>query len=176
MDGTAADRRQWVLAAVADHEAALRRYAARMLRDEHAAADAVQHVFLQLCRQTPERIGGRLAPWLFQVCRNKVLDMLRRRQRMEPLAEAACPAVTADPAAAAEEADLTQQLEAMLRCLPDGQREALALWSEGLPYQQIAAVTGQSEGNVRVMVHRAFKRLRENRVVRELLGWEVKTI
>jgi DNA-directed RNA polymerase specialized sigma24 family protein len=40
------------------------------------------------------------------------------------------------------------------------QREALTLWSEGFAYREIAAITGRTEGNVRVVVHRALNTLR----------------
>ena len=75
-----------------------------------------------------------------------------------------------DPADVADRNDLYRQLGAMVDQLPTGQREALALWAEGFDYRQIAKVTGRRENSVRVMVHRAIKRLREMPVVRHLLA------
>jgi RNA polymerase sigma factor (sigma-70 family) len=45
--------------------------------------------------------------------------------------------------------------------LPPSQREAIDLWCEGFSYREISRIAGQSEGNVRVLVHRAIKQLKE---------------
>jgi DNA-directed RNA polymerase specialized sigma24 family protein len=44
--------------------------------------------------------------------------------------------------------------------LPVPQREVLALWSEGFSYREIAGITARTEGNIRVLVHRALAALR----------------
>ena len=76
---TTTARRQWVLAALERHEAPLTRYTLRLLGEEDSAREAVQHAFLQLCEQSPEELEGREAQWLYTVCRNKALDLIRGR-------------------------------------------------------------------------------------------------
>ncbi len=71
-------RRECVTAALQQCEGALVRYAARMLGDLHSAADVVQHAFLQLCDQNP--LPEDPKPWLFKVCHNRILDLLRRQR------------------------------------------------------------------------------------------------
>lgn len=167
-------RREWVLAAVEQYEAPLVRFAWRLVGDEHAARDIVQHVFLRLCDQTPEELEGRMVQWLFAVCRNKAIDWLRGRKRSSGGGEVElprCPSHEPDPAAAAEQRDLVQQLGRWITELPAGQREAISLWVEGLSYRQIAETLETSEGNVRVLMHRAIKRLRENASARR---WEAR--
>ena len=61
----------WVLEAVEAYELPLLRYARRLLNDLDLANDAVQHAFVKLCEQSQEHLQGRVAPWLFRVCRNK---------------------------------------------------------------------------------------------------------
>jgi len=159
------ERREWVLEAVEKYEAPLVRFAWRLVGDEHTARDIVQHVFLRLCDRTPEELEGRMAQWLFAVCRNKAIDWLRWRKRSSGSGELElprCPSHEPDPAAAAEQRDLIQQLGRLIGDLPAGQREAISLWVEGLSYHQIAETLETSEGNVRVLMHRAIKRLREN--------------
>ena len=166
------DRRQWVLEAVDQYEIRLLRFAARLLGDEDAARDAVQQAFLQLCGQSPQRLHGRVGPWLFAVCRHYAIDVLRKREAASPGREveaADCCAVSLDPAEAAEQADLYRTINRLVDQLPLVQREALSLWSEGFSYQQIAEVTCTSEGNVRVIVHRALKRLRQHVIVQKLI-------
>src|SRR6185436_5663544 len=79
-------QREWVLTALEQFEGRLVRYATRLLGDEHAARDAVQHTFLRLCHTSAEEMGERLAAWLFTVCRNRVLDVLRQAGREAPFA------------------------------------------------------------------------------------------
>ena len=157
-------RRQWVLAVLDRYEAPLVRYAARLLGDGDSAREAVQHAFLQLCQRSPEEFhNGREAPWLFRVCRNKALDLIRLRQRQTGQSEADLAAVVGrepDPAELAERQDLCGELARLVAQLPAGQREAIDLWCEGFSYREISRIAGQSEGNVRVLVHRAIKQLR----------------
>src|SRR5438132_1705975 len=67
----------WVRSAVERFEGPLILYASRVLGDAEAARDVVQDTFLRLCAQTRAQVDGRLAEWLFTVCRNRSLDVLR---------------------------------------------------------------------------------------------------
>jgi RNA polymerase sigma-70 factor (ECF subfamily) len=152
-----------VLAVLDRYEAPLVRYAAGIVGDGDSAREAVQHAFLQLCEQTSEELRGREAPWLFRVCRNKALDLVRLRRRHAGDGEADLAALAGrepDPAEAAERQDLAGELGRMLAQLPQNQREAIQLWCEGFSYREIAKIAAQSEGNVRVLVHRGIKELR----------------
>jgi RNA polymerase sigma factor (sigma-70 family) len=173
----AEQRREWVLAALERYEAALVRYAMRLVGDEDAARDAVQHAFLRLCEQPPEAVEGHVAPWLFAVCRNKAVDCLRLRRRAGghrlgagDLELPHCPSRETDPATAVERRDLHQRLSQLVDRLPRGQREAITLWAEGFPYGEIAEILSTTEGNVRVLMHRAIKRLRQHPLVRHLIA------
>ena len=167
------DRREWVLSALAEHEARLARFAARLLRDEEAARDVVQHAFLRLCDESPVELEGRLAQWLFTVCRNRAVDVLRARKRttsleqLDALSEASD---EPDPAVTVERQELYRRLSDLVAELPSNQREAVDLWTEGFTHAEIAQITGHSEGNVRVLVHRALKTLRRHPVARQLVG------
>jgi RNA polymerase sigma-70 factor (ECF subfamily) len=157
-------RRQWVLAVLDRYEAPLVRYAAGIVGDGDSAREAVQHAFLQLCEQVPDELRGREAPWLFRVCRNKALDLVRLRRRHAGDGETDLAALAGrepDPAQAAERQDLCGELGRLLAELPDNQREAIHLWCEGFTYREISRVAGQSEGNVRVLVHRGITKLRQ---------------
>jgi DNA-directed RNA polymerase specialized sigma24 family protein len=53
--------------------------------------------------------------------------------------------------------------------LPPPQREAIDLWCEGFTAQEIAAITGRTEGHVRVLTHRGLAALRGHPSIRGLL-------
>ena len=75
----------WVRDAVASFEGPLTLYAARLLHDADRARDVVQETFLKLCSSDQASIDGHLAEWLFTVCRNRALDVLRKENRMTQL-------------------------------------------------------------------------------------------
>jgi RNA polymerase sigma-70 factor (ECF subfamily) len=181
MDATS-DGHGWILAAVDAYELPLVRYARRLLGDVDLAADAVQHAFVQLCGQSRATAGENPAPWLFRVCRNRALDHLRQAGRERSLVEEGTDhgaGVTepqlvadraADPAAAVEQRELAARLRDLLRELPPPQREAIDLWCEGFTAKEIAAITGRTEGHVRVLTHRGLTTLRSHPSIRGLLA------
>lgn len=179
---TTGDGHGWVLAAVDAYELPLVRYARRLLGDADLAADAVQHAFVSLCGASPAVVGDRVAPWLFRVCRNRAIDHLRRAGRERSLVETEREADDTqppaakiadrgvDPATVAEGRELVSLLRELLRELPEPQREAIDLWCEGLTAKEIAAVTGRTEGHVRVLTHRGLTALRSHPAVRSQLA------
>lgn len=173
-----ADAHSFVTEAVERYEEALLRYARRLLGDLDLAHDAVQHTFLKLCGESRAAVGQRLGPWLFAVCRNRSVDLLRRGSRERPLGPASAahggttsdpPASReADPASAAEDHDLAGRLLDLVAALPPAQGEAIELWCQGFTYRQIAEITGRQEGHVRVLAHRGLTKLRAHPLVRDL--------
>ena len=120
--------------------------------------------FCSFASNPPSELHGREAPWLYRVCRNKALDLLRLRRRHAGDGEAELAVLAGrepDPAEAFERQDLCGELGRMLEDLPQGQREAIHLWCEGFSYREISRIAGHSEGNVRVLVHRGIAKLRQ---------------
>jgi RNA polymerase sigma-70 factor (ECF subfamily) len=131
---------------------------------------------LRLCEQQPEEIGERLAQWLYTVCRNRALDLVRQGRREKVNGEQVGWAVPVEiqdggqsPPYAAEQAELHEVLRVLVECLPASQREAIDLWADGFSYVEIGGIIGKSEGHVRVLVHRGLKALREHPQVRALM-------
>jgi RNA polymerase sigma-70 factor (ECF subfamily) len=175
-------RRDWVLTALDQYERRLLRYAQRLMGDLDEARDVVQFVFLRLCDESPDKIGERLAQWLYTVCRNRALDILRANGRSvgwavptaKELGGQSPPYESAsredDPADSAEQAELYALLRQLVTCLPPSQREAIDLWAEGFSYAEISRIVDRHEGHIRVLVHRGLKALREHPQVRLLLN------
>src|SRR5262245_40748162 len=102
------DRRAWVLAALDQFEGRLLRYAQRLLGNLDEARDVVQHAFLRLCDQSPDQIGDHLAQWLYTVCRNRALDILRHSGREKSNGQVGCDKASSEadgPPSAAETAE-----------------------------------------------------------------------
>lgn len=156
--------RDWILAAVKRFERPLLAYVRRLLPDADRGRDVVQDAFLQLCRQSQVELEPRLAPWLFAVCRRKVIDILRKDHRMiatlDPVADP--PARGADPTQPAETTDTARVVLARLAELPAEQTEAVRLrFHNQFSYREIADVMGLTESHVGVLLHTALKTLRQ---------------
>ena len=160
-----ADDVQRIASALSRYEGPLLRYASRLLGDVDRARDVVQDTFLRLCREDPARLDGRLAPWLFTVCRNRVIDVQRQDGRVEALDERALEAQPSSAPGPARVLEAREDLESVLRLLatlPASQQEVVRLkFQAGLSYQEIASVTGLTVNHVGVLLHNALKSLRE---------------
>lgn len=151
--------------AVPEFESILTGYACNLTGDLEMARDVVQDTFIKLYAQDPAKLDGPgLKAWLFTVCRNRALDLMRRRRRLvsmeeNPVDHLADPAPTPDDYAADQ--DETELVLRSFKRLPANQAEVLRLkFRHDLSYQEIAEVTGLSASNVGFLIHTGLKRLR----------------
>ena len=98
---------------------------------------------------------------LFKIARNALIDHTRRINRDDSLGE-----TLQDPSIGTERLLMIRQeyqtVFSAIRQLEITEREILTLASDGdFSYREIAELTGTSEGNVRVKVHRARKQLKK---------------
>ena len=124
-----------------------------------------QDTFLRLCRVPEEKVGNHVRQWLFAVCRNRAMDVLKKENRMttvsqrEALDRAGC---DGDPTISAERKEAVRMAVAVLETLPTNQQEVIRLKVQnGLSYREISEVTGLSVSNVGFLMHRGIKTLRE---------------
>jgi RNA polymerase sigma-70 factor (ECF subfamily) len=156
---------EFTRSALLKFEQRLLRYAAHLIGDPDRAREVVQDTFLKLCSQKPARIRKYLAQWLFTVCRNRALDLLRKERRMTSLSEARLEDLTdcsVQPAESAEQQDQLVHALKVLSTLPANQQEVLRLKFQGdLSYLEISRTTGLSTGNVGFLIHTGLKTIRE---------------
>jgi len=169
-------------AALTRYEGPLLRYAVRLTGDAELAREIVQDTFVRLCeRRAPQeaepnciQFGAEAirressrdgqGPWLFAVCRNRALDLLKRRRTRRSAGNEA--EVVAGPAqspdAALERHDEHARVLGLLATLPERQQQVVRLkFQAGLSYKEIAEVMGLSATNVGFLIHVAIKSLRE---------------
>lgn len=155
----------WVRDAMARYETPLIRYAQRFTGRLELAQDVVQDTFIKLCTAYQAQLDGHLAPWLYRVCRNRALDVMKKEQRMQPLSEermALEPSTAAPPNVHAENQETGAIIQDAIRQLPDPQEEAFRLkFQDRLSYKEISAVTGLTTNQVRYHIHSALKTLRQ---------------
>jgi RNA polymerase sigma-70 factor (ECF subfamily) len=144
----------------------LRSLAARRMQNRGDVEDAVQDALLTVhaVRHTydPTRPFG---PWLVAIANRRIVDVLRRRGRVEsretPL-DAEHETFAAHEANYHEAASEGRALRDAVESLPPGQREAIRLLKlNEMSLKEAAAVSGMSVAALKVATHRALKNLRK---------------
>jgi RNA polymerase sigma factor (sigma-70 family) len=155
--------RSWLRDAMDRFEQPLLRYAARIAGDGEAARDVVQDVFCRLAQQPRDKVEGKLAEWLYTVCRNRALDVRRKESRMHDASDTALatrPSADPGPSALAETRDVGRKVTRLIADLPETQQEVLRLkFEHGLSYAEISRITSLSVSNVGYLLHVAIKTL-----------------
>ena len=147
--------------AVDRHYKLVYQVAAGLLGDAAEAQDVTQETFTQYWQHGAE--AEHTKAWLIRVARNRCLDRLRRRNRIEYREPEAMPeaAERHDALDIAELDELTQQLRCAVDSLPEPQRSIVLLFSlQGMSGRDCAEALGLSVNQVKVYLHRARARLR----------------
>ncbi|HLZ68269.1 MAG TPA: sigma-70 family RNA polymerase sigma factor [Dehalococcoidia bacterium] len=128
------------------------------------AEDLTQQVFLQAWRAIAryQRTGAPFIAWLLTIAHNLIVSFYRQAKDR--------PALDLDPVAAERwsnpehevlaEYDRLAVRAAVLRLKPEQQHVVTMRFLENFDYATIAGALGKSEGNVRVIQHRALNELR----------------
>lgn len=158
------EHQEWIRLCVTEHQQALVAYSVKFLGDVSRAQDIVQEAFIRLCREPREKIVPRERQWLFTVCRNLAMDILRKEKKMTQLDQDMIekhPSPEPSPADGAENREEGQNLLSLLERLPANQREAIRLkFLHDMSYKEISDVTGLSVGNVGFLIHTGLKQMR----------------
>ena len=163
--GAARAGEEWALAALwRAHQRALLAWLATMVGD--AADDVASETWIDVARGLRGFSGDEIAfrSWLFTIARRRAVDHLRHQDRRresavadERLGDRAAPT---DVAEQAESSLALGHALAVVDQLSPDQREVILLCVlGGLRPAQAAPVLGKSEGAVRVLQHRALRRL-----------------
>jgi RNA polymerase sigma-70 factor (ECF subfamily) len=134
------------------HLPRLRRFA-RALTGQQADADDIVQIAVEraLMRLDQFQPGTRLDAWLLTIVRNAWLDEARSRQRRAKVfADAELGERVGDGGEAAAHAKLeANEVRKAMQCLPEEQREAVALVCvDGLAYREAAEVMGVPIGTL----------------------------
>lgn len=141
-------------------------YARYRVRDAQIAEDITSQVFERALRKIgsyrPEQ--GAFAHWLFAIARNAVRDHYRSKRRWRWLPFDLLgdrPGHDPQPDEVSVRDETWARVLAAVAQLDERERELVALkFGARLTHREIAALTGLSESNVSVILHRTVKRLR----------------
>ena len=136
----------------------------RLVVSHDDAEDALQETFIKIFTKADTFKGDSLEAWCYKIATNEALMTLRRRthvfQSLDSLnGELANLVVTESAPDADRSAVLFQQA---IMQLSTQQRIAFNLrYYDELPYDQISAITGKSEGTLRTNYHYAVEKIKE---------------
>lgn len=127
--------------------------------DDTLAADASQEVFIKVWQHMDSfRQESSLSTWIYRIAVNVCLTYLKKPSRKKEIQSDQLPEIKS------EEYDpiVEERLKKMYQCislLEDASRIMILMVLENIPYPEIARVTGITEENVRVRIHRIKKQL-----------------
>lgn len=141
---------------VKDWSDALFRFAWKCTGNEEDARDITQGSFEVLWQKKESVAAEKAKPFLFQVAYNQSVDMYRKKGRIQYQEE-----LKQGSGYQLSNPDLKRVLDRALAQL-DEQARALVLLKdyEGYHYDEIGQITGLSESQVKVYLHRARKTLK----------------
>lgn len=134
----------------------------RMLRNAHDAEDVTQDTFVKAWRHLASfRPQNSFSTWLFTIARRTALNHLRARRPTEELGEHD-QVMPENPRDAATDREYAESIWNLARRLKPDQYEVLWLcYGEGFSVNEIARIMNTNSLRVRVLLHRARKRLAE---------------
>lgn len=143
----------------------LYRTAFRLMGNAMDAEDMVQEAYLKLWERCND-LGhvANMEAYCTSLIRHICIDAFRRKRPEEdsPPPEEFPLTDNEDAATALERQDEAEQLTSLINRLPEGQRTVMTLHDvEGCSYEEIEEATGFTAVNIRVMLSRARKKIRE---------------
>jgi len=140
--------------------------ARKMVIDHDDADDVTQEVFIKVHKAIDNfREDAQLYTWLYRIATNECLNFMKKKRRrfFLPIGDAEgelAEKIEAIPSVSGEE--VQKKLQKALLTLPDKQRLVFNLkYYEDMSYEQMAEVTGTSEGALKASYHHAVKKIED---------------
>ncbi|MGI9473872.1 MAG: RNA polymerase sigma factor [Rubripirellula sp.] len=153
----------WLGLVFREHQRQLLAYATHLMGDADRAGDVVQDAFVRLCKQPRDQVEDRVRQWLYTVCRNRAMDILKKENRMKALDDANGSQVSrdGDPQRMAQRRDTARKAGTLIGALPKHQQEVIRLKVESdMSYREISELTGLTVSNVGYLLHTGLKSIR----------------
>ena len=137
-------------------------YARLVCGDLETARDAAADTFLKLCAME-EIDETRIAAWLYRSCRNRAIDIVRRRKFRAEFDDGELEKISDETSLSVVGSEMRRQyLLSLIAALPANQREILMLrFFVGLEYCEISEVMEIPMGSIGTTISRALKNIKQ---------------
>ncbi len=145
------------------HLDAIYRYFFFQTKDKFLAEDLAQDVFIRIWKAIDhyDEEKGAFTSWMYRIAHNLLIDHYRGKKTLS-LKEGIEASYSEDWLEKLEKNEKIQTIKGELDSMPDDYKEVVVLrFFEDLKVEEVAEIMGKSEENVRVIQHRAIRKLRE---------------
>ncbi|MFD1631958.1 RNA polymerase sigma factor [Pseudopedobacter beijingensis] len=129
--------------------------------DEESANDLLQETFIKVWQNLDKfRNQAMISTWIYRIAVNTCLTHLRKENRQAK--DELTPSIIAEHKE--EISEKQEQIKTLYKCiaqLEETDRLIITMVLDELPYNEIAEISGISEGNLRVKIHRIKNKLTE---------------
>lgn len=139
------------------------RYFFFQLHDKFLAEDLAQEVFIKVWRsiKSYEEAKGSFTSWMYRIAHNLLVDYFRGKKTLS-LKEGLEASYSEDWLEKLDRDEKIQKIRQALGQLPKDYQEVVVLrFFEDLSVEEVAEIVDKSEENVRVIQHRAIRKLKE---------------
>lgn len=129
--------------------------------EDDAANDLMQETFMKVWQNLDKfRNQALISTWIYRIAVNTCLSYLRveKRRAKDELTDNI---IENKPEVISEKDDHIAQLYNCISQLEENERILITMVLDEIPYPEIAAISGISEGNLRVKIHRIKVKLTE---------------
>lgn len=129
--------------------------------DDDSANDLMQETFLKVWQNLDKfRNQASISTWIYRIAVNTCLSYLRveKKHPKDELTD------TIIETKGEEISEKNEQISSLYKCiaqLEENERIIITMVLDEVPYAEIAAISGISEGNLRVKIHRIKQKLTE---------------
>jgi RNA polymerase sigma-70 factor (ECF subfamily) len=143
-----------------DYSAGIKKLCLGYTGDAVLAQDLLQETFIAVWNNMQNfRADAKWSTWIYRIAVNTCLTQLRKRK------ETLIDIENSDFVRLPDNVDTKEQeVQLLYKCisqLPETDRLVITMVLEDTPYEEIASITGITENNLRVKIHRIKKQLTE---------------
>jgi RNA polymerase sigma factor (sigma-70 family) len=136
---------------VEDYSDGIYRFILKNMKDEDKAKDVVQETYEKLWTKIDEVAAEKIRAYLFTTAYHTMIDLIRKEKRMTTFDSGKHDR----PVLADGYSGLSEILDEAISRLPEDQRSVIMLRDyEGYSYEEISAITGLHESQVKVYIFR----------------------
>ena len=135
----------------------------KMTRDRDISQDITQEVFYKAIKYRKSYNKGKFSSWIYTIARNIFSDHYQGHKNKDQRLDEIEYKVERQETSYIEKKEIKEQLDNALKELNPNDRELVIMNRyQGIKYQEIAEITGSTEGAVKTKVHRAIHKLKNH--------------